>query len=288
MNRIFFLLRLGIRNTFRHRETAAPLIISMFVLITINLMVLSARNNIASSLKLFTEKAVMEIILEKGTEQEPIAALIETVRNNDTVNIDSIVFKDETQNLKEFIETDPDLAAAVEMLEQNPLPPTVTLGLRMTPDTLKGIDRMASDLRKIGYVKEVIYPGRWFGKLNKGLELAEYFFAAIIASLLLVTWLLWISIFRTSIYSVRDEIEIMETVGGTRLYIRTPFYVETFIYAAVSFSASFIFLKSLSVPVRGLLPELVLLSEHQLYISAAVTLLLAMLGTEKAINRILR
>ncbi len=288
MNRIFFLLKTGLKNVLSHRGSNINLIISMFVLITVNLTLLTVRNNISGIVHIFREQASLELILEKGVKADAMKPLIERISSGEVIDALSITYKDETRNLKEFMESDPDIALAVEMLEDNPLPPTISVKLNLSQKTLDNIARLAADAQEMKEVSRVIYPERWLSILNRGLAFTRDALVVIIAALLLISWFLWISIFKSTIYNVRDEVEIMEVVGGTSLYIRAPFYIETVICTAVSYLLSLGLISQAFSRITHYIPGLIFLSKTQILTSAGFVILLTLLGTEKAINRILK
>ena len=288
MTKFFFLIRLGLRNIVQHRKTSWPLILSLFVLISLNLLLLLGRANINTGLDFLTSRARLEIILRKGLSQEEVASLIGWVRDNRSVSVRNITFRDETENLNDFAAQDETLAQAVELLGENPLPPTLTVQCSLSLETLKNIEGFAGALEKRGEVLDVIYPGEWFALLFRITRGAELFFLFLLGALFLVTYILWVSIFKATLYPLKEEIEIMEIVGGTKLYIRTPFYIESLFYALLSFGGSLALFHHLFSMARIPLPGLSFIPPDDLAAAGGLTLLLALLGTEKAINRFFR
>jgi len=288
VTKLFFLIRLGLRNILRHRQTSWPLILSLFILISLNFLLLLGRANIDAGLDSFASRARLEIILKKGLGEEEVSGLIAFIRGNGSVRIRNITYRDETENLNDFAAQDETLASAVELLGENPLPPTLTIQTRMSLEDLAHVKGFASSLRQRGEVSDVIYPGEWFSALLRISRGAELFSLFLLGGLFLVTFTLWVAVFKATLYPLRDEIEIMEIVGGTKLYIRTPFYIESLFYALLSFGASLGLLRYLFSLALPRFPQLVFVPQKELFIAGALVILLALLGTEKAINRFFR
>ena len=285
VTRFFFLIKMGLKNIIRHRRTSWPLVLSLFILITVNLGILSARANINLALDLFTRKARIEVILEKGLSSEAISHIISSLKEETITEIRSITYRDETENLKAFASQDETLAEAVALLGENPLPPTLTIQCVMTMESLPHISSFAQSLKTKEGVTEVIYPGGWFAQLYQMARGADIFFLILLGALFLVTFILWVSIFKATLYPLRDEIEIMEIVGGTKLYIRTPFYLESLFYALLSSAGALALLRFLFHSLRDYFPDLRFLTPEELLPVGGLIILLALLGTEKAINR---
>lgn len=288
MNKLFFLIRLGLRNIIRHRQTSWPLVLSLFILITLNFLLLLGRANIDAALDSFASRARLEVILKKGLAEDEVSELIAFIRDNGSVGIRNITYRDETENLNDFAAQDETLASAVELLGENPLPPTLTVQTRMSLEDLAHVKEFSSSLKQRREVSDVIYPGEWFSallRISRGAELASLF---LLGALFLVTFTLWVAVFKATLYPLRDEIEIMEIVGGTKLYIRTPFYIESLFYALLSFGGSLGLLRYLFSMARSRVPGLAFIPREELFIAGGLTVLLALLGTEKAINRFFR
>ena len=288
MNKLFFLIRLGLRNIIRHRHTSWPLVLSLFILISLNFLLLLARANIDTGLDSFASRARLEVILQKGLPEDEVSDLIAFIRGNGSVRIRNITYRDETENLNAFAAQDETLASAVELLGENPLPPTLTIQTRMSLEDLAHVKGFASALKQRKEVSDVIYPGEWFSALLRISKGAELFSLFLLGALFLVTFTLWVAVFKATLYPLRDEIEIMEIVGGTKLYIRTPFYIESLFYALLSFGGSLGLLRYLFSMALSRFPGLVFIPREELLIAGGLTILLALLGTEKAINRFFR
>jgi len=286
--KLFFLIRLGLRNIIRHRHTSWPLVLSLFILISLNFLLLLARANIDTGLDSFASRARLEVILQKGLPEDEVSDLIAFIRGNGSVGIRNITYRDETENLNAFAAQDETLASAVELLGENPLPPTLTIQTRMSLEDLTHVKGFASALKQRKEVSDVIYPGEWFSALLRISKGAELFSLFLLGALFLVTFTLWVAVFKATLYPLRDEIEIMEIVGGTKLYIRTPFYIESLFYALLSFGGSLGLLRYLFSMARTRFPGLVFIPREELLIAGGLTILLALLGTEKAINRFFR
>lgn len=166
------------------------------------------------------DAARINVYLAGGVEEAAAARLRDQVVMREEVAAVVLIPRD--QALDEF-RASSGLGAALDYLEQNPLPHTLVV----TPgDTFRGqddLDRLATMLGGFAGVEQVQVDLQWLQRLNAIAEILQRGVAAL--SLLLAAAVILVigNTIRLSIESRRDEILIVKLVGGTDAFVRRPF-----------------------------------------------------------------
>ena len=112
---------------------------------------------------------------------------------------------------------------ALEMLEQNPLPPTLVITPMSVANSPAALAGLADDIGKHRLVESVDMDMDWVRRLREIMVLGKKI-VTILASLLGLGVLLALgNSIRLAIESRRDEIVIVKLVGGTNGFVRRPF-----------------------------------------------------------------
>ncbi len=284
MNKLWFLIRTAVKNCYYHRSLGVLIVFAGIVLLTVNLVLLTVRVNTDVFFERLQDKARVEIFLQKTISSDDVTALYERIEKETRVTVRSVVYHDPEHNLKEFFEKNPEIQKIATLLEGNPLPGTMTVHVMIDRHTRNGIISFIQDLRANEGVTEVIYPEAWFTRLSDLLEWIDYILLALVAAVSLVSYTMWYSLFHVALYRVKTEIEIMEVVGGTKLYIRTPFMLESTVYALFSFIGAFGVVSYGMKKIAHVLPGMVAISRETLGIALGMVILLTLFATERAIN----
>ncbi|MEE8408459.1 MAG: permease-like cell division protein FtsX [Myxococcota bacterium] len=128
--------------------------------------------------------------------------------------------------LERFSARGPEAAALVAGVNQDVLPTTIEVGLRCGFADLEAMKKLALHIVSIGGIAEVDYGQLEFERLQALLDLLRY--GGIAAGLLigLATAFIVSNTIRLTVYARRDEIAILQLVGATRWFVRTPFLFE--------------------------------------------------------------
>jgi cell division transport system permease protein len=231
MSRIFFLIGEGMRALRRSSAPSAAAIVTVAVtvlLLGILIPVLQATNSKNNEVR---DQVGLRIFLYDdgtSTEVEQLQAKIQQLPHVKSVNY---VDKDEAlQKLKGFLD-DPSITEALPA-NRNPLPRS----FEVQPDDLDNLQLVSSELQPpdssgkpqpispiIQEVLESRDDANTLGSVTTGVK----WFLGIIALMLLAASLLLVAnTIRLSIYSRRQDVEVMRLVGATNWFIRWPFMVE--------------------------------------------------------------
>ncbi|HMA69139.1 MAG TPA: permease-like cell division protein FtsX [Candidatus Mcinerneyibacterium sp.] len=283
MSKFFYLLKSGLKNLIHHRKIGIVLIITMVIIISLNLFLLLFYNNMKTAIKNLNKNIRIEVIFSKEVTTEEVNEVINFARKNKDVDIKEIIYNDAKENLKNFIESSETIKKIYPLIDENPLPPTLLIKVSSNYRTLKNIELFVRDLKNFK-TEEILYPRDWFSNIFKISQWVELGTIGLIVIFLIVSYILWMNIFKVALFSVQKEIEIMEIVGGTKLYIRTPFLIETFIYTVISFLISYGIVNYVFVGISKVLDNLVFLNQDQIIFPLLISVLITVSGTERAIT----
>ncbi len=284
MNKLFYLIKSAFVNIYHHRRIAFSLVLSLIILISINLFLLMANNNIQNILKAFNKDLRVELILKKDTGSNAISKNIKSIKDNNLISVEEIVVNDAAENLKNFVNSSKVIEKIYPLLDKNPLPPTISVKIKFNKRSIQNIDKFISRVNN-DTISTIIYPEEWFSRSLRISVWSEYAAYGLIALFFILTYILWIHIFKVSLFSVKKEIEIMEIVGGTKTYIKTPFFLESIVYAVLSFVISIGILRYLYVGITKLFDNIIFLYPKQVLYAFVLTFFITLLGTEKAIGK---
>ncbi|MEN8182910.1 MAG: ABC transporter permease [Myxococcota bacterium] len=113
-----------------------------------------------------------------------------------------------------------------EVLEGNPLPASLEIGLSSGARTGEGARIVAEALRGLPGVAEIGHGQQWVEGYARALGAARTAALALGVVLVLATLLIVANTIRLAVYARHDEIEIQWLVGAGRTFIAIPFLVE--------------------------------------------------------------
>ena len=107
------------------------------------------------------------------------------------------------------------------------------------------IRQMIATIKTMNGISDIQYGQQWIDRFSALMEL--YRFSALLLGLLLAAAIAFIvfNAIRLSIYSRREELEVMKLVGATPAFIKIPFYIEGGLQGAIGSAASLVILLGL-------------------------------------------
>jgi cell division transport system permease protein len=193
----------------------------------------------------------LTVFLKRPTSPEEAQRVAERVRQRRDVAEIELILADAA--LKEF-RRESGFGAAIDALNQNPLPHTLVV--RPTPEytTEASITSLAADVRALPSVEVVQLDTAWVNRLNAILD-------ALRRSLLLAAAVLGIGVMvivgntiRLDIQNRRDEIEVAKLVGASDAFVRRPFLYNGFWYglggALTAWVIAFVAVAALRQPIN--------------------------------------
>lgn len=247
------IVKLGLINFWRNRwlSFAATLIMTMTLLI-ISFFVVStlAVGRTTNSIR---ERMDMSIYFNETVSVEQIADFQKELASREDVKQVKYVSKDDAlENCKE----NPQCAKAIAYadLNKNPLPRSLEVKAS-EPEMLQEIAEFAKDGQYKSYIRSVSYQQNQatIERLIAITAFMKEFGLLICAIFILISILVSLNTIGLTIFSRKDEIEIMRLVGANDAFIKVPFIIEGFLQG---FLATIISMGSVWLAIVVLIPRI--------------------------------
>lgn len=121
-----------------------------------------------------------------------------------------------------------DLGARASLLDglegNNPLPASVELAVQPDDVGVNSTERLVADARgRNDIVDEVVYGNEWVDRMQGILKVFRFFGSVSLLIVLSVVVFLVANTIKLAFYARRDEISIMQLVGASEWFVKTPF-----------------------------------------------------------------
>jgi cell division transport system permease protein len=140
--------------------------------------------------------------------------------------VKNISFTSKEEALRFFKDKFPGQTNALEGLKKNPLPASIDIQLKdgyRNPDQIRNF---ANRIKVIPGVDEVEYGQSWIEGYSNFLSFLKSTGLAVGVVILLATVFIISNTIKLTVYARKEEIEIIKLVGGTNLFIKSPFFIE--------------------------------------------------------------
>lgn len=196
--------------------------------IAMGLLLMSAVMLTIYNLDLFTKKlpkrfSVMAYLKDNLSEHD-VKYIADSIRGHSSV--EKVRYISKTDALKELKESMKNADYIFEGLEENPLPPSMEIGLKkeaVGPDTVKSF---AADIKKMNGIDEVQYGEKFLYSIysiKSGMHAV-----GIMLTTIMIVGIIFIcySTVKILFYRKKEEIETLKLLGATRTFIKMPFVIE--------------------------------------------------------------
>ncbi len=183
-------------------------------------------------------------------------------------------------------------------LEFNPLPASYSVHFTEGPGRIDLIREAATSVEKIPGVESIDYGEQWISGFETFLIFLRIFLFALGSALAIGVLLIVSNTIKLSVYSRRDEIELMLLIGANPRFIKTPFYLEGIFHGALGAVISIGLLKllhlyfqyqfqgSANLPGSGL--EFHFISGFYIALILGSSVLVGWLGSSLSVNQFLK
>ena len=169
--------------------------------------------------------------------------------------IESVEYISRDQALTQFLDqsnNDPEIRQAIEEIGENPLLASLVVRAKNQSD----YEKIAQVLNQSEYKEEISRINyernkRIFDRLNTISLAAKKFGLSVGIAFALIAILITFNTIRITIYSHRQEFEIMRLVGASNLYVRMPYIFEGILYGLSAGVITLLLLASAIYGVRG-------------------------------------
>ena len=228
------LIRILIRN-FRDALRSVlrnfSLSIASITCITITLVLVALSIVISANIDHFTktleDTLTVVVYLNEDVTEEEKDKVIEGIKSLD--NYDSYIYKSKDEWKEEMASTSSELGATLSYLDTNPLLDSIVVKVK----DIKSLSYVASSIRNMDGVKSAKYGEDTVDKMILMFDVVSKVTIVIVLALILVTAFLISNTIKLTIFSRKNEIEIMRLVGTSNFAIRQPFIIEGFILGVI-------------------------------------------------------
>lgn len=222
--RIFFR---SIRDAFKSVFRNFSLSMASILCATITLMVVSISLIIAANVNSVTKDLEKElsivVYLEKDASEEDVNFLKSSISKLE--DVDTIVYKSKDEWKLEMGEYNSSFSTIFENYEDNPLLDSFVV----TVKDIKSINDVNEAILKMDKIESANYGENTVNTLISVFDIVEKTTVVVVIALIFVTAFLISNTIKLTIYSRRNEIEIMRLVGTSNTAIKLPFVFEGFI-----------------------------------------------------------
>ncbi|MDD2735005.1 MAG: permease-like cell division protein FtsX [Desulfuromonadaceae bacterium] len=195
--------------------TLALLIVSLFLLVFVNLE--SATEN-------WSERVQVTVYFDKELTGQEQSAFRQKITELSGVSRVSYVSRDEA--LKRFRGRLRGQETLLEGVSSEILPTSFEIALKRSYRDTVSVEEFVTKLKRISGITEVQYGEEWVRRFNSFLNFMRLLGALLGGFLVIAVIFIVSNTIKLTIYSRRDELEVMSLVGATRFFISAPFLLE--------------------------------------------------------------
>ena len=160
-------------------------------------------------------------------------------------HIDSVSFVSKDIAWKKFKNTFSKNSEFIETLDFNPLPASYVLKFNDNPDKLNNIRNISRILKIQEGVEALEYGEKWISRFESFMVFLKVFILGIGGLICGGLVLIISNTIKLSIYSRKDEIELMAMLGATLRFIRMPLLIEGLIQGVTGVFIALVIVKSI-------------------------------------------
>ena len=231
MNTLYFLNH-AIRSLRENFAINLVCIITIALAILIFSSFLLVYTNIQGVLDRWSEQIQVIAYLRDDLSKTDLNYIDQEISKHPEVEKIKYVSKDEA--LERFRESLKGQAGILDGLNTNPLPASIEISLKPEFRTPTSIEKFVDSLKAYAAVEDVQYGQEWVEKFSAFISGLKVLVLAVGGFLLIVSVFIISNTIKLTVFSRREELEILGLVGATDNYIRAPFLIEGAIYGALS------------------------------------------------------
>ena len=197
-------------------------------------------NNVNSVLGEWKGRIRIIAYLQDGLSGGDLTSLENRMKN--TAGIKAIKYYSKQDALSQFREELKGQAGILSGVSADVLPAYLTITVQESVLNNNSIDKLAAAIKRVPGVADVQYGAQIAQKVSGILILVKMLGIGICGFMLFAIFIIVSNTIRISIFSRKDEIEIMKLVGATNLFIEIPFMLEGMIQVLAGTGISIVFL----------------------------------------------
>ena len=226
--RIFFR---SIRDAFKSVVRNFSLSFASIMCTTITLILVAvavvAAANVNNATKLIEDELTIVTYLKKDVTEEQIENIKSEISSYK--NIEEVTFKSKDEWKLEMSEYDDSFKTVLNYLDENPLMDSFVLKV----NDVKKLSETSEYIKAINGVDTVKYGEGMVEQVISVFDIVQKIVVVVVIALIVVTSFLISNTIKLTIFSRRNEIEIMRLVGASNITIKLPFLFEGFIIGLI-------------------------------------------------------
>ncbi len=232
-------------------KKSATMLFSAAIIITTALSLLGffivTQNLLRAVLKDIENNLQIVVFLEDGFNERTLKeAVIPSIKRYPQVA--DVEFVDKNRACEELKKDIAELDEIFSVIEDNPLPSSLRIGVK-TPDALEPtLQRLKAENGII--IDEITYGGENVRNFLKASEKFKHFSVIFLVLFIITSVIVTSSTIKLTIYSRKNDIEIMKLFGATYWYVKGPYVIEgvaRFLFSSLLAIALVFFLKNSAI-----------------------------------------
>ena len=226
--RIFFRsIRDALKSVVRNFSLSfASIMCTTITLILVAVAVVAAAN-VNNATKLIEDELTIVTYLKKDVTEEQIENIKSEISSYK--NIEEVKFKSKDEWKLEMSEYDDSFKTVLNYLDENPLMDSFVLKV----NDVKKLSETSEYIKAINGVDTVKYGEGMVEQVISVFDIVQKIVVVVVIALVVVTSFLISNTIKLTIFSRRNEIEIMRLVGASNITIKLPFLFEGFIIGLI-------------------------------------------------------
>ena len=226
--RIFFRsIRDALKSVVRNFSLSfASIMCTTITLILVAVAVVAAAN-VNNATKLIEDELTIVTYLKKDVTEEQIENIKSEISSYK--NIEEVTFKSKDEWKLEMSEYDDSFKTVLNYLDENPLMDSFVLKV----NDVKKLSETSEYIKAINGVDTVKYGEGMVEQVISVFDIVQKIVVVVVIALIVVTSFLISNTIKLTIFSRRNEIEIMRLVGASNITIKLPFLFEGFIIGLI-------------------------------------------------------
>lgn len=226
--RIFFRsIRDALKSVVRNFSLSfASIMCTTITLILVAVAVVAAAN-VNNATKLIEDELTIVTYLKKDVTEEQIDNIKSEISSYK--NVEEVTFKSKDEWKLEMSEYDDSFKTVLNYLDENPLMDSFVLKV----NDVKKLSETSEYIKAINGVDTVKYGEGMVEQVISIFDIVQKIVVVVVIALVVVTSFLISNTIKLTIFSRRNEIEIMRLVGASNITIKLPFLFEGFIIGLI-------------------------------------------------------
>ena len=195
-----------------------------FILVAVAVV---AAANVNNATKLIEDELTIVTYLKKDVTEEQIDNIKSEISSYK--NVEEVTFKSKDEWKLEMSEYDDSFKTVLDYLDENPLMDSFVLKV----NDVKKLSETSEYIKAINGVDTVKYGEGMVEQVISVFDIVQKIVVVVVIALVVVTSFLISNTIKLTIFSRRNEIEIMRLVGASNITIKLPFLFEGFIIGLI-------------------------------------------------------